>query len=162
MRGRGAHLARHQPVPRHDPHKVRSGPYQQYIHKHTVHIDAPTLSTAGEWVQCGIFRCVHVSCPLLSRITKEEDGMFTVHYKPKDQEESSVRVGKVMFGTGRKPNTKGIGLEVRCQACMHQCAPCTGTWRRFLHCYKTSAHEFVSRRPGRERFCLVQCKNAFA
>ena len=120
--------------------------------KHTFHIDALTLSTAGEWVQCGLFRCVHVSCPLLSRITKEEDGMFTVHYKPKGQEESSVRVGKVMFGTGRKPNTKGIGLEVRCQACMHQCAPYTGTWRRFLHCYKTSAQEFVSRRSGGECF----------
>ena len=38
--------------------------------------------------------------------------MFTVHYKSKDKEERSVRVGKVMFGTGRKPNTRGIGLEV--------------------------------------------------
>ena len=43
--------------------------------------------------------------------------MFTVHYQSKDQEERSVRVGKVMFGTGRKPNTRGIGLEVRCAAC---------------------------------------------
>ena len=58
---------------------------------------------------------------MLGRITKDEDGMFTVHYKSKDKEESSVRVGKVMFGTGRKPNTRGIGLEVRvsCAACVH-------------------------------------------
>ena len=51
-----------------------------------------------------------------------------------------MRVGKVMFGTGRKPNTKGIGLEVRC--CKHVqllpvVLPVHGTWRRFLHCYKT-------------------------
>ena len=45
------------------------------------------------------------------RITKDDDGMFTVHYKSKEGE-STVRAGKVMFGTGRKPNTKGIGLEV--------------------------------------------------
>ena len=37
--------------------------------------------------------------------------MFTVHYKSGGGE-SSVRAGKVMFGTGRKPNTRGIGLEV--------------------------------------------------
>ena len=45
------------------------------------------------------------------RISKDDDGMFTVHYESKEGA-STVRAGKVMFGTGRKPNTKGIGLEV--------------------------------------------------
>ena len=41
--------------------------------------------------------------------------MYTVHYQSREGE-ATVRVGKVMFGTGRKPNTRGIGLEVRLAA----------------------------------------------
>lgn len=52
------------------------------------------------------------------RITKDEDGQYTVHYKSEDKE-STVRVGLVMFGTGRKPNTRNIGLEVSiCSFCL--------------------------------------------
>lgn len=46
-----------------------------------------------------------------TKIEKNEDGTFTVHYKSKDGSESSLVAGLVMFGTGRKPHTKGIGLE---------------------------------------------------
>ena len=45
------------------------------------------------------------------RIEKEDDGTFTVFYKNQDGE-SSIKAGVVMFGTGRKPNTRNIGLEV--------------------------------------------------
>ncbi|CAL8470802.1 g10344 [Coccomyxa elongata] len=45
-----------------------------------------------------------------TKIEKNEDGSFTVHYKS-GEEESSIKTGLVMFGTGRKPNTRGIGLE---------------------------------------------------
>lgn len=45
------------------------------------------------------------------RIEKGEDGLYTVHYD-KDGKEGSCRVGVVMFGTGRNPNTREIGLEV--------------------------------------------------
>ncbi len=51
-------------------------------------------------------------CNDVSRIEKETDGTFKVFYKNKDGE-SSVKAGIVMFGTGRSPNTKNIGLEVR-------------------------------------------------
>jgi hypothetical protein len=52
--------------------------------------------------------------------------MYTVHYKSKEGE-ASVRVGKVMFGTGRKPNTRGIGLEVgpRCICLASLIRPCS-------------------------------------
>lgn len=45
------------------------------------------------------------------RIEKNEDGTFTVHLDSKGKA-SSVKVGVVMFGTGRKPNSREIGLEV--------------------------------------------------
>ncbi|CAL5220151.1 g2113 [Coccomyxa viridis] len=45
-----------------------------------------------------------------TRIEKEADGTFKVYYKNSDGE-SSVKAGIVMFGTGRSPNTKNIGLE---------------------------------------------------
>lgn len=48
----------------------------------------------------------------MNRIEKNEDGSFTVYYKS-GEEESSIKTGMVMFGTGRKPNTRGIGLEVQ-------------------------------------------------
>ena len=59
----------------------------------------------------------------MSRIEKEADGSYKVFYKNKDGE-SSVKAGIVMFGTGRSPNTKNIGLEVRshprsCNSCPH-------------------------------------------
>lgn len=47
----------------------------------------------------------------IGRIEKNADGTFTVSYKSGDKEDS-VQAGLVMFGTGRKPNTRGIGLEV--------------------------------------------------
>ena len=47
-----------------------------------------------------------------NRIEKEADGSYRVFYKNKDGE-SSVKAGIVMFGTGRTPNTKNIGLEVK-------------------------------------------------
>ena len=64
------------------------------------------------------------------RIEKEEDGTFTVSYKDKIGQ-SSIKAGVVMFGTGRKPNTHNIGLEVRlagagicrAHACRHALLP---------------------------------------
>ena len=48
----------------------------------------------------------------LGRIEKGEDGKFTLHYQGEGKSEGSIVAGKVMFGTGRAPNTKEIGLEV--------------------------------------------------
>ena len=48
----------------------------------------------------------------LSRITKDDDGLYTVHYE-EGSKAGSCRAGVVMFGTGRNPNTHDIGLEVR-------------------------------------------------
>ena len=64
------------------------------------------------------------------RIEKEADGTYKVFYKNKDGE-SSVKAGIVMFGTGRSPNTKNIGLEVRphslqLRAKMQCCAASSG------------------------------------
>lgn len=42
---------------------------------------------------------------------KNEDGTLTVTLKHKG-EESTVQAAVVMFGTGRKPNSRNIGLEV--------------------------------------------------
>lgn len=48
------------------------------------------------------------------RIEKNEDGTLTVYYKGKDGQEHSVVAGIVMFGTGRKPNTDKVGVDVSC------------------------------------------------
>lgn len=49
---------------------------------------------------------------LTYRIEKNEEGSFTVHLDHKG-ETKTIRAGLVMFGTGRKPNSRDIGLEVR-------------------------------------------------
>lgn len=45
-----------------------------------------------------------------TKIEKNEDGSFTVYLKHKEGT-STVRAAIVMFGTGRKPNSREIGLE---------------------------------------------------
>ena len=45
------------------------------------------------------------------RVEKGEDGLYTVHYE-QGGKAGSCRAGVVMFGTGRDPNTREIGLEV--------------------------------------------------
>lgn len=52
----------------------------------------------------------------LCRIEKNEDGTLTVHYNGKDGKEQSIVAGIVMFGTGRKPNTSGVGADVSAPA----------------------------------------------
>lgn len=47
----------------------------------------------------------------LCRIEKGEDGLYTVHYEEEGGKAGSCRAGVVMFGTGRHPNTRDIGLE---------------------------------------------------
>ena len=39
------------------------------------------------------------------------DGTLTVHYKDVHGAAGEIRAGKVMFATGRKPSTRGLGLE---------------------------------------------------
>lgn len=46
------------------------------------------------------------------RIEEGEDGKFILHYEGEGKNEGSITAGKIMFGTGRHPNTKNIGLEV--------------------------------------------------
>lgn len=46
-----------------------------------------------------------------TRIDKNEDGSYTVQYQTSDGQKGSMEVGLVFFGTGRAPNTRGIGLE---------------------------------------------------
>ena len=52
------------------------------------------------------------SCPL-RRVEKGEGGLLTLKYNDANGQGDSVTVGKVMFATGRKPNSHNIGLEVR-------------------------------------------------
>ena len=74
----------------------------------TLQVALPSCRPISERVQVRPLR----QCNDASRIEKEADGTFKVYYKNKDGE-SSVKAGIVMFGTGRSPNTKNIGLEVR-------------------------------------------------
>lgn len=55
---------------------------------------------------------VHSECTPLS-VVKQVDGTSLLNYRDKHGEEGSLAVDQVMFATGRKPSTKGIGLEVR-------------------------------------------------
>ncbi|KAK9829865.1 hypothetical protein WJX72_008342 [[Myrmecia] bisecta] len=45
-----------------------------------------------------------------TKIEKNADSSYTVHYE-QGGKEGSMQAGLVMFGTGRAPNTKGLGLE---------------------------------------------------
>lgn len=45
-------------------------------------------------------------------VERAPDGKMTLRYKDKHGEEGSLRCARVMFATGRKANTKGLGLEV--------------------------------------------------
>ena len=67
------------------------------------------LHSSRSWLRC------HVDGnAAMCRMEKLEDGSFEVFYKNTDGE-SSVRAGIVMFGPGRSPNTKDVGVEVSCQ-----------------------------------------------
>ncbi len=48
----------------------------------------------------------------LARIEKVGDKQFVVHYE-KDGEKLTMECGMVLFGTGRKPNTDRLNLDVR-------------------------------------------------
>ena len=48
---------------------------------------------------------------LFFRIEKNDNGTYTVHLDSKGKT-TPVTAGVVMFGTGRKPNSRDIGLEV--------------------------------------------------
>ena len=54
-------------------------------------------------------RCHMESLP--SKIERNNDGTLSLFVTDKHGATSEIRAGKVMFATGRKPNTKGIGLE---------------------------------------------------
>lgn len=64
---------------------------------------------------------------MLCRIEKRDDGKFNVYYETEGEKEKTIVAAVVMFGTGRAPNTKNIGLEVTalrdCRLC---CSPCDG------------------------------------
>ena len=47
------------------------------------------------------------------RIEKDDDGTLTVHYEEKSGKKGTIQAGIVMFGTGRKPNTGKLNIEVR-------------------------------------------------
>ena len=47
----------------------------------------------------------------MRRIEKKGDKQFVVHYKT-GGEERSLECGMVLFGTGRKPNTDRLNLQV--------------------------------------------------
>jgi glutathione reductase (NADPH) len=47
-----------------------------------------------------------------TKIKKDSNGKLTLTSESKDGEETSLpEVDQILFATGRKPNTKGIGLE---------------------------------------------------
>ena len=48
----------------------------------------------------------------LARIKKVGEKQFVVHYE-KDGEKLTMECGMVLFGTGRKPNTDRLNLDVR-------------------------------------------------
>ena len=86
-------------------------------------------------VSCTLGPCACVCCgcgtssAAMCRIEKNEDGTLTVHYKGKDGQEHSLVTGIVMFGTGRKPNTNKLGIEVLCS---------------FANCLQAQAHRHGS------------------
>ena len=49
---------------------------------------------------------------LPARIEKVGDKQLVVHYE-KDGEKMTMDAGLVLFGTGRKPNTDRLNLDVR-------------------------------------------------
>lgn len=54
-------------------------------------------------------------CP--QKVVKEDDGSLTVTAKNGDDKEMAIKgVDCVLMATGRKPNTKGIGLEEVCNS----------------------------------------------
>lgn len=55
---------------------------------------------------------VHSECNPTS-IEKEGEGRYVLHYRDGSGQEHTLRCGKVMMATGRRANTRGIGLEVR-------------------------------------------------
>ena len=82
------------------------------------------MSVDSCWLELGNLQAFLSECDAMNRIEKEADGTYKVYYKNKDGE-SFVKAGIVMFGTGRSPNTRNIGLEVRphfsqLQTLMHQ------------------------------------------
>jgi len=105
--------------------------------------DLPYPSSQASAVMCGMFSleatkrpglCYDGSCVQqvashdlgfgrLCRIEKGEDGLYTVHYEEEGGKAGSCRAGVVMFGTGRHPNTRDIGLEACPVALPHKGAP---------------------------------------
>ncbi|KFM27223.1 Glutathione reductase, chloroplastic [Auxenochlorella protothecoides] len=53
---------------------------------------------------------VHSECNPTS-IEKEGEGRYVLHYRDGSGQEHTLRCGKVMMATGRRANTRGIGLE---------------------------------------------------
>lgn len=53
-------------------------------------------------------------CPLrlCPRVEAHEDGTYSLFYKDGEGKEGSIRAGRVMMATGRRPSTQNIGLEV--------------------------------------------------
>lgn len=51
----------------------------------------------------------------MGRIEKKGEKQFVVHFKTGDAEHS-LECGMVLFGTGRKPNTDRLNLQVRALA----------------------------------------------
>ncbi|GAB4821380.1 hypothetical protein N2152v2_008426 [Parachlorella kessleri] len=46
-----------------------------------------------------------------TKVEKQHDGTYTLHYTDKAGQPNTVTTGRVMMATGRKPNTRGLGLE---------------------------------------------------
>lgn len=68
---------------------------------------------------------VHPECNP-TRIEKEGEGRYVLHYRDGGGQEQSLRCGKVMMATGRRANTRGIGLEVRRKRVQGSCEKMTG------------------------------------
>lgn len=53
---------------------------------------------------------LHAGCHP-TRIELSADGSYVLHFTDKEGKEQSLKAGKIMMATGRKPSTRGIGLE---------------------------------------------------
>lgn len=55
------------------------------------------------------------------KIERAGDGQYMLYYRNMNGELDNITVGKIMFATGRKPSSRGIGLEVSLDACYNLC-----------------------------------------
>lgn len=82
-------------------------------HRMEAHEDSTcTLSPCSQNTAQPCLRLPFCPLRLCPRVEAHEDGTYTLFYKDGEGKEGSIRAGRVMMATGRRPSTQNIGLEV--------------------------------------------------